>query len=230
MRYAVHDRDGRPLAMLGFSAAAWKIAPRDDFIGWTPETRERNLPLMVDNSLYLIMPWIWIPNLASHILSEVRRQLPQDWFTQYRVTPVLMRNPALLRDHLQGVRMDPCRNHAGTRAVRHKEGIRQTEKGRLALSTQKRLEKNTQSMTAGKAITPLPRRLPPVDHRPSGMISRRGRGGKITFCRPIYPTGFPGRSRDARDWRELRAGPRLSPSRPRTCRCCFRSDTRNAGR
>ena len=90
MRYAVHDRDGRPLAMLGFSAAVWKIAPRDDFIGWTPETRERNLPLVVDNSRYLIMPWIWIPNLASHILSEVRRQLPQDWFTQYRVTPVLM--------------------------------------------------------------------------------------------------------------------------------------------
>ncbi len=90
MRYAVHDRDGHPLAMLGFSAAAWKVAPRDDFIGWTPETRERNLPLMLDNSRYLIMPWIRIPNLASHILSRVRRQLPLDWYTQYRVTPVLM--------------------------------------------------------------------------------------------------------------------------------------------
>ena len=44
MRYAVQDREGRPLAMLGFSAAAWKTAPRDAFIGWSPEVRERNPP------------------------------------------------------------------------------------------------------------------------------------------------------------------------------------------
>ncbi len=90
MRYAVQDRQGRPLAMLGFSAAAWKTAPRDAFIGWSPEVRERNLPLMVDNSRYLIMPWVQIPNLASHILSNVRRQLPQDWQSQYNIAPVLM--------------------------------------------------------------------------------------------------------------------------------------------
>ena len=45
MRYAVHDRNGWPLAMLGFSTAAWKLAPRDRFVGWTPEMLERNLPL-----------------------------------------------------------------------------------------------------------------------------------------------------------------------------------------
>ena len=44
MRYAVHDRNGWPVAMLGFSTAAWKLAPRDRFIGWTPELREKNLP------------------------------------------------------------------------------------------------------------------------------------------------------------------------------------------
>ena len=49
MRYAVHDRNGWPLAMLGFSTAAWKLAPRDSFIGWPPELREKNLPLVVDN-------------------------------------------------------------------------------------------------------------------------------------------------------------------------------------
>ena len=90
MRYAVQDREDRPLAMLGFSAAAWKTAPRDAFIGWSPEVRERNLYRVIDNSRFLVMPWIQIPNLASHILSRVRRQLPQDWYTQYRVTPVLM--------------------------------------------------------------------------------------------------------------------------------------------
>ena len=49
MRYAVHDRDGRPIAMLGFSTAVRKHAPRNRFIGWTPELRERNLPLVIDN-------------------------------------------------------------------------------------------------------------------------------------------------------------------------------------
>ena len=46
MRYAVHDRNDWPLAMLGFSTAAWKLAPRDNFTGWTPQKRETNLPLV----------------------------------------------------------------------------------------------------------------------------------------------------------------------------------------
>ena len=49
MRYAVHDRNGWPLAMLGFSTAAWALAPRDRFIGWTPTLRRKNLPLVIDN-------------------------------------------------------------------------------------------------------------------------------------------------------------------------------------
>ena len=90
MRYAVHDRNGWPLAMLGFSTAAWKLAPRDRFIGWTPEMREKNLPLVVDNPRFLILPWIEIPNLGSHILAIVRRRLPGDWTERYNVTPVLI--------------------------------------------------------------------------------------------------------------------------------------------
>ena len=66
MRFAVHDRNGWPLAMLGFSTAAWKLAPRDRFIGWTPELREKNLPLVVDNPRFLILPWIEIPNLGCN--------------------------------------------------------------------------------------------------------------------------------------------------------------------
>ena len=90
MRYAVHDRNGWPLAMLGFSTAAWKLAPRDRFIGWTPEKREKNLPLVVDNPRFLILPWIEIPNLGSHILAFVRRRLPGDWTERYNTTPVLI--------------------------------------------------------------------------------------------------------------------------------------------
>ena len=90
MRYAVHDRDGWPLAMLGFSTAAWKLAPRDSFIGWTPQKREKNLPLVVDNPRFLILPWITIPNLGSHILALIRRRLPEDWAERYNTTPVLI--------------------------------------------------------------------------------------------------------------------------------------------
>ena len=78
MRYAAHDRNGWPVAMLGFSTAAWKLAPHN-FIGWTPDKREKNLPLVVDNPRFLILPWIEIPNLGSHILAIVRRRLPLDW-------------------------------------------------------------------------------------------------------------------------------------------------------
>ena len=90
MRYAVHDRDGWPLAMLGFSTAAWKLAPRDNFIGWTRQLREKNLPFVVDNPRFLILPWINIPNLGSHILAIIRRRLPDDWTERYNTTPVLI--------------------------------------------------------------------------------------------------------------------------------------------
>ena len=103
MRYAVHDRNGWPLAMLGFSTAAWRLAPRDRFIGWTPEMRERNLPLVVDNPRFLILPWVSIPNLGSHILSLVRRRLPEDWTVRYATTPVLCETFVEVPRHNGGV-------------------------------------------------------------------------------------------------------------------------------
>ena len=90
MRYAVQDRNGWPLAMLGFSTAAWKLATRDTFIGWTRQLREKNLPFVVDNPRFLILPWIKIPNLGSHILALIRRRLPDDWTERYNTTPVLI--------------------------------------------------------------------------------------------------------------------------------------------
>ena len=76
--------------MLGFSTAAWKLAPRDNFIGWTRQKREKNLPFVVDNPRFLILPWINIPNLGSHILAIIRRRLPDDWTERYNTTPVLI--------------------------------------------------------------------------------------------------------------------------------------------
>jgi len=90
MRYTVHDRHGGLLALLGFSTAARKLAPRDRFIGWTSALREKNLPRVIDNARFLILPWIRIPNLASHILSVVCRQLTGDWTARYSTLPVLV--------------------------------------------------------------------------------------------------------------------------------------------
>lgn len=77
------------LAALGFGAAAWKLSPRDRFIGWTAEQRVRNLHLVVNNARFLILPWVTIPNLASMILAAVTRQLPKDWKNRYGYQPVL---------------------------------------------------------------------------------------------------------------------------------------------
>ena len=54
------------------------------------QMRVKNLPLVVDNPRFLILPWIEIPNLGSHILAIVRRRLPEDWAERYNTTPVLI--------------------------------------------------------------------------------------------------------------------------------------------
>ncbi len=114
MRYAVHDRNGWPLAMLGFSTAAWKLAPRDRFIGWTPEKREKNLPLVVDNPRFLILPRIEIPNLGSHILAIVRRRLPGDWTERYDVAPVLIKTFVEIPRYTGAVYKASRWSHVGT--------------------------------------------------------------------------------------------------------------------
>ena len=149
MRYAVHDRNGWALAMLGFSTAAWKLAPRDHFIGWTPPLREKNLPLVVDNPRFLILPWINIHNLArtsspscAAACPRLDRALPH----HPRADRDLRRDPALHRRRLQGIGLDPRRGHPGTRALRQAHETLPAEKGHLAATTPKRLEANAQSL------------------------------------------------------------------------------------
>jgi len=79
-----------PLAAVLFTSAAWRMAPRDQWIGWSELLRQRNLPLVVNQSRFLILPWAQISNLASHILSCAARQLPADWLAHYGVRPVLL--------------------------------------------------------------------------------------------------------------------------------------------
>jgi Druantia protein DruA len=89
VRYFVKEHD-EPLALLGFSAAAWKTAPRDAFIGWDAESRTQNLHLVVQNSRFLVLPWVRSKNLASRILSIAAKRLPHDWQSRYGYRPVLL--------------------------------------------------------------------------------------------------------------------------------------------
>jgi hypothetical protein len=90
LRYLVESWTGSPLACLLFSSPAWKMAPRDAWIGWADEQRRRNLQYVVSNSRFLIFPWISVRGLASKILSLVARQLPEDWRQLYGYRPLLL--------------------------------------------------------------------------------------------------------------------------------------------
>jgi len=73
-----------------FSSAAWRMRARDAWIGWDEATRARHLPHVVNNSRFLLLPWIRIQNLASTTLALALRRLPADWRAQYGVTPLLV--------------------------------------------------------------------------------------------------------------------------------------------
>jgi hypothetical protein len=90
LHYLVQDRDGRDLAVLLFGPAAWKCRPRDEWIGWSPAQRGTHLGRVTNNSRFLILPWVEVPQLASHLLSLVLRRLAADWGLQTGQSAVLV--------------------------------------------------------------------------------------------------------------------------------------------
>ena len=89
LRYFVRA-NARIVALLGFGAAAWKIQPRDRYIGWTAEQREARLHLLINNARFLILPWVRCKNLGSCILGRAARRIAQDWQLHYGYRPVLL--------------------------------------------------------------------------------------------------------------------------------------------
>ena len=83
MKYIVKSNGGIPLACIMFGSAAWKCRPRDKFIGWSDADRGAALPLITNNVRFLILPWVRVKFLASHILGAVARRLPGDWQAKY---------------------------------------------------------------------------------------------------------------------------------------------------
>jgi Domain of unknown function (DUF4338) len=89
LRYWVRNRQ-RELACLLWTSPAWKMKPRDSWIGWSDEQRQRNLQRIVNNGRFLILPWVRVKGLASKILALSARQLPTDWERHYGHRPLLL--------------------------------------------------------------------------------------------------------------------------------------------
>ncbi|HMH63410.1 MAG TPA: DUF4338 domain-containing protein [Bradyrhizobium sp.] len=74
---------GRPIACLAWSSAPRHLGSRDRYIGWSAETRQRNIRFIAYNTRFLILPWIRVPHLASHILGRMAAVLSDDWQRMY---------------------------------------------------------------------------------------------------------------------------------------------------
>lgn len=90
MKYLVFDRRGRPLSCVLFGSAAWKVACRDDYIGWDKGCRESRLHLVTNNMRFLILPWVRVAHLASHVLGRIARRIREDWRNTYGHEVVLL--------------------------------------------------------------------------------------------------------------------------------------------
>jgi hypothetical protein len=89
MRYLVESARHGWVGGLAFSAALWRVKPRDQYIGWREAARRANLHRVVCNSRFLILPSVHVPNLASHVLSRCLARLGEDWMERYGYAPVL---------------------------------------------------------------------------------------------------------------------------------------------
>jgi hypothetical protein len=101
LQYMVTDKTGRLLSCLLFGAAAWKCRARDQFIGWTPELRARNLHLVTNNTRFLILPFVRVAHLASWILGRVLRRLSADWQNKYG-HPIVLAETFVERERFAG--------------------------------------------------------------------------------------------------------------------------------
>jgi len=73
----------RPVACMAWGSAPRHLGPRDRFIGWSAQARRRNVRYLAYNTRFLILPWVEVPHLASHLLGRMARELSADWEMVY---------------------------------------------------------------------------------------------------------------------------------------------------
>jgi len=101
MKYLVFDEKDNPVSCLLFGSAAWKTLPRDNFIGWDEGTKRANLHLITNNMRFLILPWVKVPHLASHLLARVARRISSDWIERYN-HPIYMLETFVEKERFRG--------------------------------------------------------------------------------------------------------------------------------
>jgi len=82
LKYIIHAR-GQPIAAMGWSASTPNVGHRNRFIGWTRAQSIQNIHLIAYNTRYLILPWVRVPHLASHLLGQMARRISRDWQQLY---------------------------------------------------------------------------------------------------------------------------------------------------
>ncbi len=91
LRYFIDSATtGQRLGCFQFSSPAWKMAPRDGWIGWSDEQRTANLQKIINNSRFLLFPWVQVKNLASCALALAARGVAADWHRSYGYRPVVL--------------------------------------------------------------------------------------------------------------------------------------------
>jgi len=101
LAYWVASRQGTDLACVLFGAAAWQCAPRDRWIGWSPAQRRRGLSGLANQSRFLLLPWVRVPGLATHLLSQIAARISGDWQRRYG-HPLYLLESFVQRDRFRG--------------------------------------------------------------------------------------------------------------------------------
>lgn len=92
LRYLVETESDAPVVVgcLQFTSPAWRLKERDLWIGWSDARRADHLQRVVQNSRFLVLPWVKVKGLASHVLAKAVKQLPEDWARIYGIRPLLL--------------------------------------------------------------------------------------------------------------------------------------------
>jgi len=125
LKYIVYT-DGRPIACLAFSSAPRHIGPRDKFIGWDQLVRKQNIHLICYNTRFLILPWVSVKYLASHILSAVVKIISSDWQKIYN-HPVYYIETFVDKNRFLGT----CYKAAGWRYLGNTKGLGKDSKDKI---------------------------------------------------------------------------------------------------
>ena len=101
IKYLVYDNKNRILACVLFGSSAWKASERDTYIGWSDEKRQANLNFITNNMRFLILPWVRVKHLASHILGQIARRISSDWIDKYG-HPIFLIETFVEKDRFKG--------------------------------------------------------------------------------------------------------------------------------